>query len=95
MTRTDIEASNSEKAAMGGHLGQAFQDKDEITIGGLSESERDNDFTGDGANPQTEQKSDESNWDWNTDPDNPYNWPTGKKWNQVAMISSFGFLASV
>lgn len=32
-------------------------------------------------------------WDWNDDADNPYNWSTGRKWAQVAMISSFAFLA--
>lgn len=32
-------------------------------------------------------------WDWNTDPDNPYNWKKGKKWAQVGMASSFAILA--
>lgn len=30
--------------------------------------------------------------DWEKDPENPYNWPTPKKWHQVAMCASFGFL---
>jgi len=31
-------------------------------------------------------------WDWATDPNNPYNWPTGRKWAQVSMLCSVGFL---
>lgn len=30
--------------------------------------------------------------DWEQDPENPYNWPAAKKWHQVAMCASFGFL---
>lgn len=32
-------------------------------------------------------------WDWDADPDNPYNWPAGKRWAQVAMAASFSCLA--
>lgn len=32
-------------------------------------------------------------WDWDADPDNPYNWPAGKRWAQVAMAASFACLA--
>ncbi len=34
-------------------------------------------------------------WDWTTDPNNPYNWPDGKKAGIVLMISSIAFLAYV
>lgn len=37
--------------------------------------------------------SDPETPDWEEDPENPYNWPTAKKWQQVAMCASFGFLA--
>lgn len=37
--------------------------------------------------------SDSEASDWDQDPENPFNWPTAKKWQQVAMCSSFGFLA--
>ena len=87
--------ANSEKALEAGQLGPKAQDKDEATVGGLSESERENEPGTDDNTAPVEQKSDESAWDWNTDSDNPYNWPTAKKWKQVAMISSFGFLAFV
>lgn len=30
--------------------------------------------------------------DWEQGPENPYNWPADKKWHQVAMCASFGFL---
>lgn len=32
-------------------------------------------------------------WDWNTDPENPYNWKTSWKWAQVAMCASFAIVA--
>jgi hypothetical protein len=34
-------------------------------------------------------KATDPEWDWNTDPANPYNWSTGKKWNQVLWLSWF------
>lgn len=36
--------------------------------------------------------SDSEASDWEQDPENPYNWPSAKKWHQVAMCASFGFL---
>lgn len=51
-------------------------------------------LSGDEESPQ--QSSDEgtsTTWDWDSDPDNPYNWSTGKKWAQVWMCASFGILA--
>lgn len=36
--------------------------------------------------------SDSEASDWESDPENPYNWPAAKKWHQVAMCASFGFL---
>ncbi|KAL5084795.1 hypothetical protein Trisim1_011464 [Trichoderma cf. simile WF8] len=33
-------------------------------------------------------------WDWETDPDNPYNWPAGRKAWQIAIVSSMAFTAS-
>lgn len=32
-------------------------------------------------------------WDWDSDPDNPYNWSLGKSWAQVAMAASFAGLS--
>lgn len=37
--------------------------------------------------------SDMTKWDWDTDPENPYNWSTKKKWGQVGMASSFAIIA--
>jgi MFS family permease len=37
----------------------------------------------------------ETPWDWNVDPHNPYNWPSGKKAMQVGIISSIALLASL
>lgn len=34
-------------------------------------------------------------WDWDTDPANPYNWSLGKKIWQIVMISSMAFTACV
>lgn len=36
--------------------------------------------------------SDSEASEWESDPENPYNWPAAKKWHQVAMCASFGFL---
>ncbi|KAL7786494.1 major facilitator superfamily transporter [Trichoderma afarasin] len=33
-------------------------------------------------------------WDWETDPDNPYNWPASRKAWQIAIVSSMAFTAS-
>jgi len=35
----------------------------------------------------------QSRWDWTTDEQNPYNWPTRRKWAQIAMISSIAFVS--
>lgn len=32
-------------------------------------------------------------WDWDADPDNPYNWSKKKRWAQVGMAASFAFVA--
>lgn len=34
---------------------------------------------------------DQANWKWETDPSNPYNWPTKWKVQQVLMIASAAF----
>lgn len=34
-------------------------------------------------------------WDWETDPDNPYNWPASRKAWQIAIVSSMAFTAFV
>jgi hypothetical protein len=31
-------------------------------------------------------------WDWQTDPNNPHNWKTSRKWAQVAMMAPTAFL---
>jgi hypothetical protein len=36
---------------------------------------------------------DASPWDWNKDPENPYNWPAGRKATQIAITASIAFLA--
>ncbi|KAL7941258.1 major facilitator superfamily transporter [Trichoderma barbatum] len=33
-------------------------------------------------------------WDWENDPDNPYNWPPSRKAWQIAIVSSMAFTAS-
>ncbi|KAJ5346206.1 hypothetical protein N7452_004210, partial [Penicillium brevicompactum] len=38
---------------------------------------------------------DQSNWKWETDPKNPYNWPTKWKVQQVLMIASAAFTTSL
>lgn len=32
-------------------------------------------------------------WDWDTDPENPFNWSASKRWAQVAMCTSFSIVA--
>lgn len=44
---------------------------------------------------QAEAAAEEAPWDWNEDPANPYNWPSGRKSMQIAIIASVGFLAQV
>lgn len=39
-----------------------------------------------------EAASNQDEYDWNTDPHNPYNWSAGRKAVQVAAISSIAFL---
>lgn len=50
-------------------------------------------------NDQTGQNHDLSDstepWDWETDPDNPYNWPASRKAWQIATVSSMAFTACV
>ncbi len=41
----------------------------------------------------TGRKSEQPAWNWDADVENPYNWSSGKKAWQVAMISSSAFLA--
>lgn len=43
----------------------------------------------DGPKAGTEQ----AQWDWNEDPHNPYNWPSGRKAMQVGIIASIAFVA--
>lgn len=58
--------------------------------GGAADPRRDT--NADGKETHT---SDASSWDWEHDPENPYNWKTGKKWAQVGMICSYAMLAWV
>lgn len=80
------------KALEDGLVPGDMTDRDETTINGLSEGEgvpeKDID-----EEAQPKRQATDVAWDWDKDPDNPYNWPTGRKWWQVAMISSFAFLA--
>jgi hypothetical protein len=46
--------------------------------------------TDDGAKQSGEQ---DAPWDWETDPNNPYNWTSGRKAVQVTIIASIAFLA--
>ncbi|KAH8910652.1 MFS general substrate transporter [Coniochaeta sp. PMI_546] len=45
----------------------------------------------DGPKVETEQ----AQWDWNEDPHNPYNWPSGRKAMQVGIIASIAFNRSM
>jgi len=40
-----------------------------------------------------EARSEQTPWDWNHDPHNPYNWSSGRKAMQVVIIASIAFLA--
>ncbi len=40
---------------------------------------------------EPEVKATQDGWDWDSDATNPYNWSSGTKAWQVAMISSIGF----
>ena len=35
----------------------------------------------------------QSNWNWDDDPSNPYNWPANLKLRQILMIASAAFTA--
>jgi hypothetical protein len=45
------------------------------------------------AQTQAQTQATTSEWDWETDPQNPYNWPTSKKVWQVVWVSWFAFTA--
>jgi hypothetical protein len=36
-------------------------------------------------------QSDQSSWNWDDDPSNPYNWPPNLKFRQILMIASAAF----
>lgn len=42
---------------------------------------------------ETSKEPDASSWDWSKDPENPFNWPAGKKAMQIAMTASIALLA--
>lgn len=77
-------------------FGESSSPEDENTVSG---SGADDDFAvermenGGIAHNEKMPASDLEASDWDKDPENPYNWPTAKKWQQVAMCASFGFLA--
>lgn len=43
----------------------------------------------------TEKRHDIATWNWDDDPQNPYNWPIRLKIQQVLMIASAAFTTSV
>lgn len=49
--------------------------------------------TEDGTKSDEIEAETEQPWDWNEDPHNPYNWPSGKKAMQVGIIASIAFVA--
>lgn len=61
-----------------------------VAQGGTSDTEE-----GGSKSDRPEGGSPETPWDWSTDPRNPYNWSSGRKWAQVGIISSIAFLASL
>jgi hypothetical protein len=62
------------------------QDEGDVSLGNESMTEHDVEI----ARPK-EQHADEDDWD--TSPDNPFNWSAGKKALQVVMLSSSAILA--
>lgn len=42
---------------------------------------------------ETKPQRPETEWDWDNDPHNPYNWPSGRKAVQVCIIASIAFVA--
>lgn len=79
----------------GGTLGEPVLSEDDNTMSG---SATDNDVAvermenGGITAKEKALASDSEALDWEHDPENPYNWPAAKKWHQVAMCASFGFL---
>ncbi|CEI67367.1 hypothetical protein FVEN_g5749 [Fusarium venenatum] len=63
------------------------QDEGEMSLGNESTTEHDVEV----ARPKEEQDTD----NWDTSPENPYNWPAWKKALQVVMLSSSAILASI
>lgn len=45
--------------------------------------------------PKSPNNNGDLGWDWDSDPDNPYNWSLGKRWAQVGMAASFAILSWV
>ncbi|KAL1852048.1 hypothetical protein Daus18300_012330 [Diaporthe australafricana] len=94
---TDTTTLEPEKVN-GGSSGEPVLSDDDNTVSGFA---TDNDVAVDrmenGISKPKEKglASDSEALDWDQDPENPFNWPTAKKWQQVAMCSSFGFLASI
>lgn len=88
-TRLESEKVN------GGATGESVLPEDDNTMSG---SATDNDVAVErmengGITPQEKALApDLEASDWEKDPENPYNWPAAKKWHQVAMCASFGFL---
>lgn len=88
-TSTKLELDKADGDASGG---SSLPDDDNTVSG------PDNDFAverlenGGIAHKEKAPGSDPEASDWEKDPENPYNWPTAKKWQQVAMCASFGFL---
>lgn len=94
-TLTKTTKLEPDKANGGASGGSSLPDGDNTVSG----SGADNDFAvermenGGTAHNEKPLASDTEASDWEKDPENPYNWPTAKKWQQVAMCGSFGFLA--
>lgn len=88
-TRLEPEKANSDA------LGKSALPDDDNTVSG---SATDNDASVErmengGIDPKEKAlTSDSEASEWESDPENPYNWSAAKKWHQVAMCASFGFL---
>jgi hypothetical protein len=71
----------------------AEKEVDEVDHGQAAQSS--SSYVEDGAKleGQPEAEPEQPPWDWNQDPQNPYNWPSGRKAMQVVIIASIAFLA--
>jgi hypothetical protein len=77
----------SEQGVTGQDLAEKDVDHGHAAQSGGSDAEE-------GAKPDgPEAEAEQTPWNWNDDPHNPYNWPSGRKAMQVGIIASIAFLA--